>query len=36
MPQLASASQLDLPHQGEQGADLPRVGDLCGPGRLPA
>ena len=36
MPQLASASKLDLPHQGEQGAELPRVGALFGQGRLPA
>src|SRR5512133_2532801 len=36
MPQLASGSQLELPHQGEQGAALPRVGDDVVAGRLPA
>jgi hypothetical protein len=36
MPQLAKGSQLDLPHQGEQGADLPRAGDDAVRGRLSA
>jgi hypothetical protein len=36
MPQLARASRLDLPHQGEQGADFPRMGDYAVPARLPA